>query len=361
MRVHPPRVEPGAPEALRTLQPAYFALVMATGIVAMAASLHGWTILGQALSWLNGCFYVALAALTAARIARYPRAFAGDLQSHERGVGFFTVVAATGVLGIDLATRGAAPAAVAGLLAAGWVLWALVTYGVLGALTVAAHKPALEDALNGGWLVAVVAAQSVAVLTVLVAAGEADGGIRPPLVFAAVTLWLCGAVLYLWLTGLILVRWLFGRLAPADLSPPYWINMGAAAISSLAGSTLVEHLALAPALADLRGAIAGGTLLFWAIGTWWIPLLLVLAVWRHLVREVPLRYDPLYWSAVFPLGMYSVCTRHLATTLDLPFLLPVSSVFLCLAVIAWAATLAGLADALLRQLHDRASAATRGR
>jgi hypothetical protein len=39
-------------------------------------------------------------------------------------------------------------------------------------------------------------------------------------------------------------------------------------------------------------------------GTWWIPMLLVLEVWQHLIRRFPLRYDPLYWGAVFPLGIY---------------------------------------------------------
>ena len=53
---------------------------------------------------------------------------------------------------------------------------------------------------------------------------------------------------------------------------------------------------------------ASMTMLYWATGTWWIPMLLILVVWRYL--HIPLEYDPLYWGTVFPLGMYAVWMDH---------------------------------------------------
>src|SRR5262249_10194693 len=110
-----------------TLHPAYFALVMATGIVSIAAYLHGIPLLPTFLFWLNALFLAGLAAATGARILRYPRAFAANIQSHSRGVGFFTTVAATAVVGTDVDSRVRAVgfAAVFGIPAAG--LWCVTT------------------------------------------------------------------------------------------------------------------------------------------------------------------------------------------------------------------------------------------
>jgi tellurite resistance protein TehA-like permease len=74
------------------------------------------------------------------------------------------------------------------------------------------------------------------------------------------------------------------------------------------------------------------------------PMLLVLGVWRHLLRRFPLRYDPLYWGAVFPLGMYAAATQEmsLALAIDLPAVAALPGIFLTAALLAWALTLVGL-------------------
>jgi tellurite resistance protein TehA-like permease len=71
-------------------------------------------------------------------------------------------------------------------------------------------------------------------------------------------------------------------------------------------------------------------------------MLVTLAVWRYVIQRFPLRYDPLYWGAVFPLGMYSVATRQMAAALDLPFLALLPYVMFGAALTAWTVAFAGL-------------------
>ena len=85
-------------ESLAGLSPAYFAMVMATGIVSIALRLEGFATASLALFWLNLVFYAALWILYLARLYVVPGRFLADLKDHSRAVGFFTSVAGTCVL-----------------------------------------------------------------------------------------------------------------------------------------------------------------------------------------------------------------------------------------------------------------------
>jgi len=340
---------------MERLHPAYFALVMATGIVSVACHMLGFPRLGLALVPVAAASYVALVALNVLRAVRYPASVLADLVDHQRGVGFFTAVAATSVLGVQLVVVLKQYAVATALWALAIVLWAALTYAVFAALTVKERKPSLAEGISGGWLVAVVATESIANLSALLLPRFPDH--REPLLFFSLTLWLCGGMLYIWMISLIFYRYTFFNFAPSDLMPPYWINMGAMAISALAGTTLVACAEGSPLLSSMEPFLRGFTALFWATATWWIPMLVILAVWRHLYRRFPLRYDPLYWGAVFPLGMYTVATYRLSQVFELPFLMPIPRIFVFVALAAWTAAFAGLARSLSRTVRTRAHAA----
>jgi tellurite resistance protein TehA-like permease len=328
--------------SLLNMHPANFAMTMATGIVSIAAHLMGLEPLGRVLFFINLVLFAAVIVLTLWRIVKYPAAVVADVKHHGRSVGFFTAVAATCVVGTQcLLIGGSRPAALV-LWGVGLVLWVLINYTVFTVLTVEENKPPLTQGLNGGWLVAVVAAQSCAVLGAQLA-GEAGPETRQMMLFVSLTMWLGGGMLYIWIISLIFYRYTFLKLHPSDLAPPYWINMGAVAISTLAGTMLIAQVPGSPLLRSLLPFLEGMTLLFWSTATWWIPMLVILGLWRHVYQGFPLRYDPLYWGAVFPLGMYAACTFRLSHVLNQPFLMVIPHVFLWVALTAWLFTAIGLA------------------
>ena len=337
MHAVPPPYSP----SLAGLSPACFAMVMATGIVSLAAHLQGLDTIAWALFALNIGAWLVFCGLSLWRVARFPHRMRDDLGDHLRGPGFFTAVAGTAVLGSQFATFDLSwPLATAMGVLAG-ALWLGLTYAVFTALTIKDSKPALDKGINGGWLLAVVATQSLAVLGAVLAARAAQPW-KLELNFFALSMWLWGGMLYIWMISLIFYRYTFFAFAAGDLTPPYWINMGAMAISTLAGSLLIANAPDAPLLQALLPFVKGFTVLYWATGTWWIPMLLVLAVWRYVYRRFPLRYDPLYWGAVFPLGMYSAATHEMTKALGLGFLQAVAPAFFYAALVAWAATFIGL-------------------
>ncbi|QQD84757.1 tellurite resistance/C4-dicarboxylate transporter family protein [Jeotgalicoccus sp. ATCC 8456] len=118
-----------------------------------------------------------------------------------------------------------------------------------------------------------------------------------------------------------------------SLTPPYWISMGALAITTLAGAVFILNgLGL---ILEFESFIKATTLFFWAFGTWWIPLLVVLGVWRHVINKVPLNYSPDLWGMPFPLAMYTVGTINLSQALELSFLMIISDITFVIALITW--------------------------
>jgi len=332
------------PVWLRDFFPGYFALVMATGIVAVAARVMGRAIVAWPLFYISVAAYPVLWVIIMARLVRFPRAVLADFASHERGPTFLTVVAASGVLGSQFAVFNVATFLLPGLLWFSLALWVILVYGFLSAVTISIAKPDLEHGLNGSWLLLVVATESIAVLAAFVAR---DWGSPPRLVFGALVFYLLGVMLYVSLSTLILLRWIFRPMYPAEMGAPWWINMGAVAIATLAGARLMALPGHDANLILLQRFVAPFTVLLWATSTFWIPLLVIMFAWKELQRGVH-GYDPGLWSVVFPLGMYVTATHEYATEAHMLFLHAISLPVFWIALLAWILTFAGMCAKLLR-------------
>jgi tellurite resistance protein TehA-like permease len=333
----------GAREGVRTLHPGYFALVMASGIVSIAMHSHRAYVLSVALLWVACVAYVVLIALNLLRTMIFRSDIADDLADPRRAFGLFTFVAATGVLGTRLALDGHYPAAFTLLLVAS-LAWLVLGYVVpWTAVLGRAQRPVLQRA-NGTWFIWVVASQSIAVLAAVLQPVVAGG--HRELALLAVFSWSVGVFLYGAAGLFVAARMLLYPLRPEDLTPPYWVAMGATAITVVAGARIVE-MADAPMVAATRGLIAGTSVLFWAFGTWLIPPLLAAGIWRHVVHRIPLRYEAPLWSVVFPLGMYGVGGFYLGHADHLPLVQRIGSLESWVALAAWTVTFVAMLYHLL--------------
>jgi tellurite resistance protein TehA-like permease len=332
---------PGVRGAVRDLNPAYFAVVMATGIVSQAMRLDGAARLSGVLLGIGITAYLALAVANGWRLARYRRQVYADARDPRRAFGFFTIVASSDVLAARLAGDG--HSAVAGvLLLAGGFSWVVLSYSlVLLMMSRTSSRNDLAD-VNATWFLWIVATQSVAVG--ITALQPASAG---ALAVLAVTCWAVGVVLYLLIAAMTLLALLTSPVRAAELTPAFWVFMGAAAISVLAGARLLM-LPASPLEAAARGVIAGLSVVLWAFGTWLIPLLAAVGAWRHLARRVPLRYEPGLWSIAFPAGMYGVASHELGVALNVPWLVTLGQDEAWAALAVWVVVFLAMAWTLAR-------------
>jgi tellurite resistance protein TehA-like permease len=330
------------------LDPGYFALVMATGIVSNGFYLQEQRALSDALLAVGVAAYVWLAFLTGLRAALFGAALKNDLASPHTVFLFFTFVAATDVLGIAIGVRGFPTVALAMWLCA-LTIWVILIYLGFGVLMFF-NTPSDVDVVNGAWLNAIVATQSLVILAVEVVLPAANFG--PTGWMMVHMLWIVGLGLYGIYVALLCHRVFFFDVKPADVTPPLWIVMGAAAISANAGSALAAEGATTPFLRSIQPFVDGATLGMWAWATWWIPLLILLGAWKHGIRRVPIAYSPMLWSIVFPIGMYGVASFRLSGVAGVPALESWSWAVAWIALGAWGATATALVMAWFRSMRE---------
>ena len=329
--------------AVATMDPGYFAAVMATGIVSIGTDLLGYQALSRVVLGFTVAAFATLTAAYSWRIIGLRPSFRRSLRDPTTAMAYFPVVAGTNVLATRLAMAGH-PLATLILAGCASVVWAVLTYGLPWSIVAAARRPVLGE-INGTWLIWVVATQSLAIVAAVLTPDAPIHALREHLAAVAVCLWGVGVMLYLVLIVIIFLRLLLVEVTPAEMGPAYWIAMGATAISVRAAAGILSlHGPGAEVVTTLRPFLLGLSVVLWAFGTWWIPLLVAFGVWRYLIRSYPSTYEPRLWSVVFPLGMYTVASYSLGkATPGLDFMTSIARVWVFVGLGSWVAVLGLLA------------------
>lgn len=361
-------------DAVETLDPAYFGFVMSTGIVSIAFRALGVDVVAWPLAVFNIASHALLVGLFGVRTWLYPDRMVADLRDRRRHWGALTFVVGTNTVGVQFLLFFDSLGVATALWLTTVVATPLLLYYLFVTELVGGEKTDVSERIDGAFLLVVVCVQSLATLGGLLSTtltGLTDG-----VLLLSTSYFGSGFVLYVIVVTVVTYRLLDGPMHPDDWTGPYWITMGAAAITTLAGVTLAPRLELIPAWGPYAPVIVGVAFLAWAIATWWIPLLLALDIWKFTtggvdgrlptwIRPVPwLRlgfgrtyhtYAPTAWGRVFPMGMYTACTVNLAEVNSFSLLEAVPEVWGWFTLFVWAVTFLGLLRAVRSVLTDDGS------
>jgi len=323
-----------------------FNVVMATTIVSIAAREVGFELLSIVLLWTAVAALVSLAGLDV-WLARHPLALLRRAGQPGQGFHALGFVADGCVLGIRIArTPGAKVIIAAVLLGCAFVLWILILGEVAADRsrrgprgrrqappTIPPRRrrqapPTIPSTQpRGEWLLAVVATEGLAILAARIARIER----LPALRAGATVLWIAGGLAYVVIGAVLAHRAAQPRFGLADVSPDWWIVMGAPAIWCVAAVTITgAHRGTA------GGAVAA---VAWGLAT--TMLIVIAAADAMRSRRFGLRFTPERWTMVFPLGMYSVASWMLGRSLDAGWLSELGRLWLAVALAAWAAVALG--------------------
>lgn len=298
-------------------------VVMATGIVSIALHLTGWRTLSSVLLVVAAACWLVLAGLFAFRLVTdLPR-----IRADARDVGSLTSVAAAGVLGTRADLAGFPGAAIA-LWTIAFALWlALMPFAARG----------WPRSTTGSHFLVVVATQAITILAAVVTWRHGVAGFVP----VAVAFLCLGLVLY----GVVLARF-----RPRELLTglgDHWVAGGAAVISGLAAATLVEAVRRSGELQGLEHPLELLDLSLWSFSMLWLVVLTASEVVRP-----RLRYHPLRWATVFPLGMYAAMSFLTGTVEDVGAFREIGRWLVWVAFAAWCLAALGLLRRVRRLLES---------
>lgn len=183
------------------------------------------------------------------------------------------------------------------------------------------HKHSL-DGMTAVWLLPVVAAEVAGANGGLLAPHLAGAHHQMVVLATSYVLWAYSVPVAFGMLAILILRMTLHKLPHESMATSSWLALGpigTGALGLVLGSDAPAILA-ANGLGEIGpvaqgiGTIAG--LLLWGFGLWWLALakLVTIRYWR---AGAPFNLG--WWGYTFPLGVYTVATFRLGTTLNLAF------------------------------------------
>jgi C4-dicarboxylate transporter/malic acid transport protein len=332
-------------DVFRDLGPNWYATIMGTGIVAIAAATLPFTVPGLhafalAVWVLAAGFLVLLTAAWAVHWSRYPRRArahaANPVMAQFWGapaMALMTVGTGTLLLGREWIGLRAA-------VDADWVLWGagtalgLVTACWIPYLMITRHEIAADGAF-GGWLMPVVPPMVSAATGALLVPFAGGGQARLTLLLGCYAMF--GVSLF---ASMIIIPLIWSRLVtyktlPAILVPTCWIILGPLGQSVTAAGNLAKVAGLAlprpyPAGADVFALLYGVPT--WGFAMLWLAIAAALTA-RALRHGLP--FGLTWWSFTFPVGTCVTGTIALAARTGSDVFRGAAGVLFLLLAAAW--------------------------
>lgn len=342
----PPRLGGRRAQLIANLTPNWFASVMGTGIVAVAATSLPWHVQGLHTAavgmWLLAAgLLVALLAATAAHWLRHPAVAKGHaanpVMAHFYGappMAMLTVGAGALLLGRDVVGLPLA-------LDIDWVLWfagtltGLATTFVVPYLARTRHSVTAADAF-GGWLMPVVPPMVSAATGALLVPHTTPGATRLALLLACYAMFVLALVASLVMITLVCRRVSAHGIGPAAMVPTLFIVLGPLGQSITAVSLLgaVAHEALPARYATgLRGFAVLYGIPVWVCALGWL-VFAAAATARTALRGLP--FTLTWWSFTFPVGTVVTGTSALALHTGAELFRAAAAIGYGALIIAWA-------------------------
>ncbi|MCF6156328.1 MAG: hypothetical protein E3K36_14040 [Candidatus Brocadia sp.] len=322
--------------ATYSLNTRWFTIVMATIMIASISHMYGYEVIAPYFFSASLAILFSVVVFKAVQTVLFYKDSLEEILNPEKTLYFFTIVGSVNFIGICFSRvfHLYTTATICWYVATGlWLGTSLSSFSILFLHKKSADRK-IEDVLHGGWFFATVGTQSTALLGVIVAERAITHVIFLQLFSFA--LWSIGASLYLVFMALIVLRLVFYRFDSNNVLSPYWMNIGAAAITAITGAALYQHIQVAGGpFVDFLSFLKGISLLFWSFGLWWMPFLIILTLRKLIYSDEGLSFTIGYWEIVFALGLYADSTIQMVGLFEGQYLAIISICFYIACIILW--------------------------